>query len=73
MILGLCLILYIIGCCLEASGRDWEESERNEERRHNELMESQRKRKTITRRRVLRDEKGRFIAEELSVEGDIDG
>lgn len=73
MILCLCLILYIIGCCLEASGSDWEQAERNKERRHRELMEAQRKRKTMTRRRVLRDEKGRLIAEEISVEGDIDG
>lgn len=73
MILCLCIIIYIIGCCLEASGSDWEQSERNKERRHRELMEAQRKRKKVTRRRVIRDENGRFIAEEISMEGDING
>lgn len=45
------------------------------ERRHRELMElkkKQSKRKSTTRRRILRDDKGRFIAEELIVEGDED-
>ena len=73
MIILLCLIIYIIGCCLEASAEDWERSERNKERRHRELMEAQKKRKTVTRRRILRDEKGRFIAEEIQIEGDING
>lgn len=77
MILCLCIIIYIIGCCLEASGSDWEQAERNKERRHRELMEAQRKRKSkskrVTRRRIIRDENGRFIAEEISMEGDIDG
>ena len=47
---------------MESAGKDWERSERNKERRHKELMEAQKKRKTATRRRVLRDEHGRFIA-----------
>ena len=71
MILCLCIIIFIIGCCMEASGKDWERSERNKERRHQELMEAQKKRKTATRRRVLRDEHGRFIAEEVTIEGEI--
>ena len=73
MVLCLCIIVFIIGCCMEASGKDWERSERNKERRHQELMEAQRKHKTITRRRVLRDEKGRFVAEEMTIEGDLKG
>ena len=56
---------------MEASGKDWERSERNKERRHRELMEAQKKRKTATRRRVLRDEHGRFMAEEVTIEGEI--
>ncbi len=78
MVLALGIILFVIGCCLESAGKDWEVSERNNERRHRELleeqlrhhevMESQERRKTVTRRRYLRDEKGRFIAEEISVE-----
>lgn len=71
MILCLCIIVFIIGCCMEASGKDWERSERNKERRHQELMRAQKRRKTITRRRVLRDERGRFVAEEMTVEGDF--
>lgn len=73
MLVMLCIILFVIGSALTASGKDWEQSERNKERRHKELMEAQRKRKTITRRRVLRDERGRFIAEEVILEGDING
>ena len=79
MVLALSIILFVIGCCLESAGKDWEVSERNNERRHRELLEeqlrhhevmesSQERRKTVTRRRYLRDEKGRFIAEEISVE-----
>ena len=70
MIIALCIIIFIIGDCMVASGKDWETSERNKERRHQELMEAQRRRKTVTRRRVLRDERGRFIAEEVTVEGE---
>ena len=71
MFLCLCIIVFIIGCCLESAGKDWERSERNKERRHQELMRAQKRRKTITRRRVLRDEHGRFVAEEMTVEGDF--
>ena len=56
---------------MEASGKDWERSERNKERRHQELMRAQKRRKTVTRRRILRDEHGRFIAEEVTIEGEI--
>lgn len=78
MVLALSIIIFVIGCCLESAGKDWEVSERNNERRHRELleaqlrhheiMESQSRRKSVTRRRYLRDEKGRFIAEEVTVE-----
>ena len=71
MFLCLCIIVFIIGCCLEYAGKDWERSERNKERRHKELMEAQKKCKTVTRRRVLRDEHGRFMAEEVTIEGEI--
>ena len=78
MILALGIIIFVIGCCLDAVGKDFETSEKNNERRHHEMLEaqlrqlqiteSQNHRKTVTRRRYLRDEKGRFIAEEISVE-----
>lgn len=72
MALAFFVLLYIIGCCMSAAGKDWERSERNSERRHQELMAAQKKRKTVTRRRMLRDEKGRFIAaEEVTVEGEL--
>lgn len=67
-----CIILFVIGCWLEATGKDWETSERNKERRHRELMEAQKKRKKSTRKRVLRDEHGRFMSEKITVEGDTD-
>lgn len=73
MIILLCIILWIIGDILIASGSDWERSERNKERRHRELMEAQRKHKKVTRRRIIRDENGRCIAEEIQIEGDING
>ena len=71
MFICFCILLFVIGCCLESAGKDWERSERNKERRHKELMEAQKKRKTATRRRVLRDEHGIFIAEEVTIEGEI--
>lgn len=81
MVLALAIILFVIGDCMESAGRDWETSERNKERRHRELLEAQRRhykimesqnrrKTTVTRRRYLRDEKGRFISEEVSVEED---
>lgn len=81
MVLALAIIIFVIGCCLESTGRDWEISERNNERRHRELLEAQlrqleltesqnRKKTTVSRRRILRDEKGRFMAEEVTVEED---
>ena len=78
MILALCIIIFVIGCCMDSAGKNWEISEKNNERRHRELieaqlrqlqsMESQTPHKTVTRRRCLRDEKGRYIAEEVTVE-----
>ena len=73
MFICFCILLFVIGCCLESAGKDWERSERNKERRHQELMRAQKRRKTVTRRRVLRDERGRFVAEEVTIEGDFNG
>ena len=59
------ILLIVIGSCMTSAGKDWEASERNKEIRHQELM----KRKTITRKRVIRDEHGRFISESVTIEG----
>ena len=82
MILLFCLILWLAGDYEEAAYENWKQSERNKERRHreliaeqkrqNELMKLQTRRKTVTRRRILKDERGRVIAEEVTVEGEDD-
>jgi hypothetical protein len=75
LIIAFILILSAMGDWADA--KDFECSESNAERRHNELMEieerrcelisSQKKRKA-TRRRLARDEHGRFVAEEIILE-----
>lgn len=69
MILVIGIFLFVIGCALEASGKDWEQSERNKERRHRELMATKKNQKKVTHRRMMRDEHGRFMAEEIVIEG----
>lgn len=50
-----------------AEGRDWEESERRAERRHQELLSTkQSKKKTV--RRELHDVDGRYAVEEVTEE-----
>ena len=79
MIICLGILIFIIGCCLSASAADDERYERNAERRHRELVEELRKqrehekRSSQTKCRVrtmLRDEKGRFIAQEVIEDSD---
>ena len=68
-------LVLIIGlfCMMEDdAASDWEQSERNAERRHRELMELKKK-KSVTKRttrHIARDERGRFMAEEIIEEGD---
>lgn len=81
VILGLLFgspLVLIIGlfCMMEDdAASDWEQSERNAERRHRELMELMelKKKKSVTKRttrHIARDEHGRFTAEEIIEEGD---
>lgn len=74
LIFGSPMVLIIGLFCLAEDGAasDWEQSERNAERRHRELMEIKKK-KSVTKRttrHIARDEHGRFIAEEIIEEGD---
>lgn len=80
MFLCFCIILFIVSCCLESADearriseyhreRRHEEVMEAQERRHRELMESRRNRRTVTRHRIMRDEKGRFISEKVTVSG----
>ena len=64
-----CILLWVIGDWMQASGRDWEESEREADRRHRELMETKKNsgKKKVTRR-VMRDVDGRYAAEEIEEE-----
>lgn len=67
MIILLAILLWIIGDCMIAEGRDWEESERRAERRHQELLSTkQSKKKTV--RRELHDVDGRYAVEEVTEE-----
>jgi len=77
------IILILFAMHEDAEAKDWEYSERQKERRHEELMDIQRerlevvkrKKSELARRRVrtmARDEKGRFIAQEVIEEFDED-
>lgn len=77
------IILILFAMHEDASAKDWEYSERQKERRHQELMDIQRerlevakrKKSEVARRRVrtmARDERGRFIAREVIEEFDDD-
>ena len=59
---------------MDASAKDYSRSERRKEIRHKELIKkleetrpavSEKRKHTITRRRVLKDVQGRIIAEEI--------
>lgn len=71
MVIMFCILLWVIGDCLIASGRDWETSEYEAERRHQELMESKKNsgsgKKKVTRR-VLYDVDNGYAAEEIEEE-----
>lgn len=67
MVILFAILLWIIGDWMVAEGRDWEESERQAERRHQELLSTkQNKKKTI--RRELHDVDGRYAVEEITEE-----
>lgn len=73
LLFGSPLVLIIGLFCMMEDGAasDWEQSERNAERRHQELM-ARKKREVSKRtvRHIARDEHGRFIAEEIIEEGE---
>lgn len=77
------IILILFAMHEDAAASDWEYSERQKERRHEELMDIQRERLEIAKRKkselarrrvrtMARDEKGRFIAQEVIEEFDED-
>ena len=77
MVLIICLILFIWGIYVLASDYDHEAERRNDyrtaERRHREKLDAIRKssssRGTVRRTRtIVKDEKGRIIAQEVEVE-----
>lgn len=88
MIILLGILIFIIGSCLESSGKDWETSQRNDsirnqrvidtinnnanydrklaEIRHKEMMSTKQTKGTKqTRKRVIYNEFGKVIAEEI--------
>lgn len=77
------IILILFAMHEDAAAADWEYSERQKERRHEELMDIQRKRLEVAKRNrsevakrtvrtMARDERGRFIAQEVIEEYDDD-
>lgn len=71
MVLMFAILLWIIGECISASGKDWEASERNAERRHKELMEVKKKKTTKKKKTVRREvhaPDGRYAVEEVTEE-----
>lgn len=67
MVILFCVILWIVGDILIDCGSDWSTSERNAERRHQELMRTKQK-KTRTVRREVHDRDGRYAVEEITEE-----
>ena len=72
MFLLIGIILFIIGSCIETSGRDWERSERRAREEHRELMAkleeknlSLPKREHREHRRYARDQYGNELGEEF--------
>ena len=70
MIICLGILLFVIGCCMSSSAEDSYRIERNNERRHKELMKaipssSSVRKSKVTRRRILKDPDGNVIAEEI--------
>lgn len=67
MIILFCILLWVISDIEYSSGKDWEYSEREAERRHQELMSTKQK-KTRTIRRELHDVDGKYAVEEITEE-----
>ena len=82
MITLFCIFLFLWGCAQTCSAHEYEHSEYECERRHREMLEERKrhneimekkkpdapKKKIKRTRRILRDEKGRFIAAEEIIE-----
>lgn len=79
MILLISVILFCSALSDWAAAKDWESSERNAERRHEELMQkveeinnaTKNKRKSepfVRRRRAIKDPSGRVLIEEVLVD-----
>ena len=80
MVLLFAVILFIVSCLMDASAKDYSRSERRKEIRHKELIKkleetkpvvAEKRKHTVTRRRVFKDEQGRVIAEEIIEEAEI--
>lgn len=65
--IGMFLFFWNMDEQAKADKRKWEA----EERRHREVLEALERNRSVTRRRMARDEKGRFIAEEITVPCDV--
>ncbi len=74
MLILIAIILICSAMSDFAAASDWEASEREAERRHEELMEVSRKKTTkrsnpkIMRRRFIKDRHGNILAEEIIVD-----
>lgn len=72
MIIVLCIVLFLWGCSQCWSADEYERSEYGKERRHREMLEQRerlaeeksRRKKRVTRT-YARDERGRFVAQEV--------
>lgn len=77
MLLIIGIALFLLGCCLDCTASEFEQRERNAERRHKEQMKTLAERnntvkhKKVTRRRIIKDASGMVIGEELIEEIDI--
>lgn len=72
MVIVLCIVLFLWGCSQCCTADEYERSEYGKERRHREMLEQRerlaeeklRRKKRITRT-CARDERGRFVAQEV--------
>lgn len=72
MIIVLCIFLFLWGCSQCCTADEYERSEYGKERRHREMLEQRerlaeeksRRKKRVTRT-YARDERGRFVAQEV--------
>ena len=72
MIILICIIIFIFlaydGACEADHIEERRKDYRDAERRHNEIVNAVKSRKKRTVRHIARDEKGRFVGEEITEE-----